>query len=110
VGERVTVLNAIAVAVAVPPAPDRVSDEEMAAALAWRDLRVEFTGTPLGEAVGLFNRRNRVQLALGDASLAEIRLSGIFWSDDPEGFSRLVESIANLQATRVTDTRIVLHR
>jgi ferric-dicitrate binding protein FerR (iron transport regulator) len=71
---------------------------------------VEFTDTPLGEAVELFNRRNRVQLALGDASLAEIRLSGIFWSDDPEGFSRLLGDIASLHATHAADARIVLHR
>jgi transmembrane sensor len=108
VGEHVTVPNAVLAA--TPVAPSRVSEAEMTAALAWRGLRVEFTNTPLGEAVELFNRQNRVQLVLGDEGLADIRLSGIFWSDDPEGFSRLLESIASLRATRAADTRIVLHR
>ena len=107
-GDRLTV--PIQAPVAAPLAPVRVSEQEMAAALAWRGLRVEFTNTPLGEIVGLFNRQNRVQLALGDEELADIRISGIFWSDDPEGFSRLIESSAGLQVTRRGETRIELRR
>ena len=38
----------------------------LAAALAWRDRRIEFTETPFTEAIALFNRGNRVQL-LGEA-------------------------------------------
>lgn len=107
-GDRLTV--PIQAPVAALLAPTRVSEREMAVALAWRGLRVEFTNTPLGEIVGLFNRQNRLQLALGDEALADLRISGIFWSDDPEGFSRLLESSAGLQVTRATDARIVLRR
>jgi transmembrane sensor len=107
-GDRLTV--PIQAPVAAPLAPTRVTEQEMAAALAWRGLRVEFTNTPLGEIVELFNRQNRRQLALGDEGLADIRISGIFWSDDPEGFSRLLENSAGLRATPQSDARIVLHR
>lgn len=107
-GDRLTV--PIQAPVAAPLAPTRVTEQEMAVALAWRGLRVEFTNTPLGEIVELFNRQNRRQLALGDEGLADLRISGIFWSDDPEGFSRLLENSAGLRATPQSDARIVLHR
>ena len=73
-------------------------------------MRVEFTNTPLNDIVALFNRQNRVQLALGDPALADIRISGVFWADDPEGFSRLIESSAGLQAIRTMEERIELRR
>jgi transmembrane sensor len=67
-----------------------VSPAEIEAALAWRGRRIEFSRTTLAEAAALFNARNRVQLALADPAIAGLRISGIFWSDDPEGFARLL--------------------
>jgi len=77
-------------------------------ALAWRNMRVEFTNTPLGEVVDMFNSQNHQQLALKDASLAQIGISGIFWANDPEGFSRLIEASAGLKAVHDSDGRIIL--
>lgn len=90
--------------------PNELSAAEVRAALAWREYRVEFTDLPLAEALKLFNHQNRVQLELDDAALGSIRISGVFWADDPEGFSRLLESSAGLQVSRASQTRIVLHR
>ncbi|MDD2765194.1 MAG: FecR domain-containing protein [Opitutaceae bacterium] len=83
---------------------------EIRRALAWRNLRVEFTNLRLGEAVAMFNRENSKQLLLRDDALAGIRISGIFWIDDPEGFSRLIEASAGLKAVHDSDDRIVLHQ
>jgi transmembrane sensor len=87
----------------VRPAVQTVSPVEIATKLAWREQRTEFTRTPLAEAVALFNRNNRVQLKLADAKTGELRLSGIFWADDPEGFVRLLEGL-NVSAVRSGDT------
>lgn len=90
--------------------PSAVSPAEMDAALDWRTRRVEFTGMRLAEVVALFNRQNAVQLALADAALGEIPISGIFRSDDPEGFSRIVETSAGLRASPARAGAIVLRR
>lgn len=87
-----------------------VAAPEIASALAWRSMRVEFTATPLGEIVERLNRQNRIQLALADPSLDALRISGIFWLDDPDGFARLVETSASLRSTPRADGRIILSR
>lgn len=86
-----------------------ITPQEVAAALAWRGKRVEFSGTPVSEAVSVFNRQNRLQLAVGDQALAQHQLSGIFWADDPEGFVRLLEIGMGATAERAGDT-ITLRR
>lgn len=64
----------------------RTTAAKIESALAWRMRRIEFSGTPLAEAVALFNRQNRIQLVLGEAELETCQIGGIFWTDDPEGF------------------------
>lgn len=86
-----------------------ISPEEVAAALAWRGKRVEFSGTPIAEAVELFNRQNRLQLAVVDKAFAQHQVSGIFWADDPEGFVRLLETGMGATAERTGNT-ITLRR
>lgn len=84
-------------------APKPLSAEEIALALAWRGQRVEFTRTPLADAVALFNRQNRLRIELADAGTAQIEISGIFWADDPESFTRLIEAGFNVNARRSGD-------
>lgn len=86
------------------------SKDEIVTALAWRQRRVEFTSTPLAEAVPLFNRENQSQLALANAATAELQISGVFWTDDPDGFARLLESSLGIKADRGTRDIIVLRK
>jgi len=95
--------------VATPLEIKPITPQQVATELAWRGKRVEFSGTPVAEAVELFNRQNRLQLSVADATLARHQLSGIFWADDPEGFVRLLETGMNVSAERTGDT-IVLRR
>jgi transmembrane sensor len=90
-------------------APERLDSVQMANELAWRGKRVEFTDTPCPEAIALFNAQNRLQLRVSDSAIAALRLNGIFWADDPEGFVRLLESGMNVQARR-NDNVITLTR
>jgi transmembrane sensor len=85
-----------------------VTPDEIATALAWRKARVEFTDTPLSEALPLFNRRNQVQLSLSCTEVGAIRISGIFWTDDPRGFARLLQVSAGLGIVGDSENRIVL--
>jgi transmembrane sensor len=107
-GTRVTA--AVAVASGAAPRVDPVTAAEVSRALAWRNQRMEFSGTPLAEAVAHFNRQNRLQLALTDDSLGTLRVSGIFWTDDPAGFARLIEPAFSLQIRAVGAERIEISR
>lgn len=82
------------------PAVARVTPAEISAALAWRDRRIEFTDTPLREAVELFNQQNDLQLAITDTRTGAFEISGIFWADDPDGFVRLLETAFEMRTDR----------
>jgi transmembrane sensor len=85
-----------------------VGPEEIASALAWRKAKVEFTNTPLSDALELFNRRNRIQLTLSDSTLGDIRITGIFWTDDPQGFVRLLHASAGMEVVRQDESQIMV--
>jgi transmembrane sensor len=91
-------------------AVQQVTPTEMAGALAWRDQRIEFTGTPLGEAVALFNAENATQIAVDELGIESLRVGGIFWKNDPEAFARLLEMSFSLKAEHPAPGRIVLRR
>src|SRR5690606_36975067 len=55
---------------------------ELAARRSWRAPRVEFSRTPLSEALPLVNQHSRIQVHLGDPALAQVRLSGILRADN----------------------------
>jgi transmembrane sensor len=87
----------------VVPEIKLMAAEEISAALAWRGKRIEFTRTPLSQVAELFNRQNRLQLRIGDSATGALRITGLVWSDDPEGFVRLLESGFNVTAERSGD-------
>jgi transmembrane sensor len=78
--------------------------------LAWRSPRLEFSGTPLIEAVALLNRHNRVQFTIEDPVLARLRVSGIFGATNTDAFVRLLEATFNVRAERGRENEIVLRR
>jgi transmembrane sensor len=92
------------------PQPTAVNPTQITSALAWRRPRIEFTGTPLSEVIALFNRQNRLQLSLADPTLGELKVSGIFWPDDPAGFVRLLEPAFTLASRRVDADHIEIRR
>lgn len=92
------------------PQLQAISTDEIARALAWRTRRVEFNATPLVEAVALMNRQNSLKLTLADEATAALRITGVFWTDDPEGFARLVDSSLGLKSSRTSGGVIVLGR
>lgn len=53
---------------------------------AWRTRRLEFTDTPLAEAVEEFNRYSTTRVVVGTSELGEVHVSGVFRIGDAEGF------------------------
>ncbi len=108
-GQRAVVPLVAAVASSAPQVA-AVSADEMARALAWQPRLLDFTDQALGSIVAEFNRRNPVRLVVADASLADLRLSASFRSDNVEGFVRLMESDFGMRAEWRGETEIVLRR
>ena len=94
------------------PQPDSesrpVSEADVQSRLAWRGPRLEFSGTPLIEAVALLNRHNRVQFTIEDPKLARTRVSGIFGATNTDAFVRLLESSFDVQSERRGPDEVVL--
>lgn len=100
----------LAEGVAELPTPRTATAADLEAGLGWRNRRLEFNGTPLEEAVGYFNRANRLQLALASDEIGALRISGVFWTDDAEAFARALETSLGLTAFPTSSDRIVLRR
>jgi transmembrane sensor len=105
-GQRATVTLVAAAA----PRVAVVSRDETEAALAWTPRLLDFTDRPMAEIVTEFNRRNPVQLELGDPALGQLRLSATFRSDNVEGFVRLMQSDFGIHALWKDSRTIVLRR
>ncbi len=104
-GERVVVSVADDVR-AVPAAV--LPTAEIDRALAWRERRLEFVATPLGEMVAEFNRYHRVQLKVDDPELAARRFGGSFRPDEPQTLIRLLETRFGLRAEKRGDVIVLL--
>lgn len=87
---------------------------ELSARLAWRAPRLEFTGTPLAEVVRLLNEhagsRQGVRFSIGDDSLAQVRVSGLFRADNTAALVELLESGFGIAAERASGSELVLKR
>ncbi len=80
-----------------------VSPLELQQRLAWRVPRLEFSATPLSEAIALFNAQatkagREPCLALADPALGRLQLSGILRADDLESLLRLLDGEFQLKA------------
>lgn len=84
----------------VSKVPIMLNEPELARRLAWRVPRLEFTDTPLREALARFNQRNEVRLEVADGSSENLRISGLFRADNSEGFVELLERTFPLVAER----------
>jgi transmembrane sensor len=96
-GGAIVTLTTVPAVELLAPASDPT--RALAEKLAWRVPRLEFTDTPLAEAVATMNRHNRVQLVLRDDELAKVAVSGLFRADRLEAFVRLLETNFDVQAT-----------
>jgi transmembrane sensor len=82
------------------PTVQAIAPEQIAERLAWLNPRVEFSGAPLSEVVTVLNRYNPTKFAIGDADLTKVPLSGLFRADDPETFTRMLETGFGITAER----------
>ena len=85
-----------------------IGASEIEEAHRWQPRLLDYDQILLGEIVKEFNRSNPIQVALSDPSLEGISLSSSFWSDNVEGFVRLMESSFGMEAEWRGSREIVL--
>jgi transmembrane sensor len=90
--------------IAIKSAPDLEREE------AWVAGRAIFERTPLREAVAEINRYARRPLQLGDASLAELPISGTFSVDDVDAFARALADVLSLRVDDTGDSLVLFKR
>lgn len=74
----------------------------------WVSGMLALDATPLSDALAMINRYNRVQIRLGDSSLAALSVTGAFQSRDPVGFACAVATTFSLALDRSDPGTIVL--
>lgn len=106
-GERAIVDTTVP---AAKPVVATVTASEIAQALSWQGVRLEFAELPLAEVVAEFNLRNRQQLVVGDTATGRLRVGGSFRADNVAAFVRLLEASFGVIAERRADGALVLRR
>lgn len=74
----------------------------------WGDNQVVFENERVADVVARFNRRNHVQIRIGDDALASRTVSGVFAADDPRSFVDFLRTIAGAASTDNGDDEIVV--
>ncbi|HZP60259.1 MAG TPA: FecR domain-containing protein [Opitutaceae bacterium] len=90
------------------PLIETVTPAEIRDSLAWQGDRLVFVSRPLAEVINEFNRRNQVQIELGDAALGTLPISGSFRPENAEAFVRLLAQGGDVVIERPAEDRIVL--
>ncbi len=87
-----------------------INEIEIDEALIWQPRMLEFDTAPLSNIIQAFNRHNPIKVELGSEALDTIILSSSFWSDDVEGFVRLMETTFNIKYKWKDKRTIVLFK
>ncbi len=87
-----------------------LTPEAMAEELLWQPRLLKFDSVPLTDIVETFNRHNQIQVVVDDPALESIVLSSAFWSDNVEGFLRLMENNFNMQIEWIDSLTIRLSK
>jgi transmembrane sensor len=85
-----------------------VREVSSARELAWAEGRLVFRNDPVGKVVAEFNRYNRVQLYVPDATLAARPVSGVFDAAKPEAFIAFIQNATSVRIERDETRSIVI--
>jgi transmembrane sensor len=83
---------------------------EMARRLAWLSQKLEFSATPLAQALAMFNERNEDQLVLTDPSLGQLQISGYLSVHKTDTFVLMLQTDFGLKVERHGPHQIIIGR
>jgi len=74
----------------------------------WRRAMIEFDATPLGDAVAAFSQSAGPRIVVEGAATRQLRVTGAFRRDDPEGFAATLAATFGLEVRRNSDASLSL--
>lgn len=86
-----------------------IHGEEIEKLLKWKPDVLEFSSTPLSEAIFEFNQRNETQIVIADSELASQPIVASFRSNNINGFVRLLNLTMAIEADRQYNNEIILY-
>lgn len=78
----------------------KLEDVDLGLARSWEAGQLSFADEPLAEAVERMNRYSRTKFVVGDAKAGAVAISGVFNSDDVEGFVADLAVVFPVRAVR----------
>ncbi len=87
-----------------------VAPQRLENTLAWQKGKLEFSDTPLADVVAEFNRYNRHQLVIGDASLLSEAFGGTFAPSGYEAFLEVLEQSFRIVGERRGNETVLRRR
>lgn len=92
---------------AAPPAVTKLSSDDLTRALAWKAGMIDLTNMTIAQASEEFARYSDRRVTFADPAIGQIRLTGLYPAQDPDGFAESVATIFDLRAKRTeTGTQI----
>jgi len=85
-----------------------LSSQYLEEKLLWQPKLLEFHDITLREITKEFNRRNHIQIHIEGRALNELRLSSLFWSDNIEGFIRLLQKSLDVEVMWLDESTILV--
>jgi len=83
---------------------------DLAQAQGWTQGRLIVHDWRLPQLLAEMNRYSETKLEIGDPALQDIRISGVFRTNDPQTFLKVMRQGWAIRARRVSDTQLVLVR
>ena len=96
--------------IAVAGKRSRIEKVQVAQQLRWTQGFVEFDDVPLKDAISELNRYNMRQIVIRDGSIASMRVSGVFKTDDPARFAAIVGELLPVESRDDGDTLVIAAR
>jgi transmembrane sensor len=96
-----------AVEAASTPIITTLNPSQVDSALAWREGRLDLQGMTLSEAAEEFSRYSNLRIRVNDPSIANLHITGVYATSDPEGFARNVALSLGLRSERRGDEVIL---
>jgi transmembrane sensor len=87
-----------------------VKQTDVAKVQSWKDGLVVFEDEPLDQAVSELNRYSLKPIVIGDPSISNLRVTGVFNTDQSDHFAQTLTEIFPLSATYDADSGSVLRR
>jgi transmembrane sensor len=94
---------------AAVPLVRSMTPAQLSQRLSWRVPRLQFSGTPLAEVIGLFRTLGGVNVVLADPALGSVRVSGVLRANNSEALLRLLAADHDIVSEQRAD-RLVLSR